>query len=228
MKSLVFDAGPVISLTMNNLLWLFEPLKKAFGGSFYLPEAVKGELVVDPLQTKKFRFEALQVQDLITRGVFEVLEDSKTKQETLDVLRLANNCFRVKGRGLTLVHYGEIAALTAASSVDASALVMDERVTRELVEHPRHLATIMEKKLRTKITVDDNTIAALKKKVKAIPIIRSTELAAVAYEQGLLDKFAAGNTSRYDVLESVLWGLKLDGCAINDRGIKAILAAVKK
>ena len=29
------------------------------------------------------------------------------------------------------------------------------------------------------------------------------------------------------VLESVLWGLKLDGCAINKSGIDAILAATR-
>ena len=55
MKSLVFDAGPIISLTMNNLLWLLDPLKVNFKGEFYIPMAVKGELVDRPLTTKKFR-----------------------------------------------------------------------------------------------------------------------------------------------------------------------------
>ena len=32
MKTLVFDAGPIISMTMNNLLWLLKPLKKQFDG----------------------------------------------------------------------------------------------------------------------------------------------------------------------------------------------------
>ena len=56
MKSLVFDAGPIITLTMNNLLWLLNPLKNNFKGEFYLSAAVKEELIDRPLQTKKYKF----------------------------------------------------------------------------------------------------------------------------------------------------------------------------
>ena len=61
MKSLIFDAGPIISLATNNLLWILEPLKNKFDGKFYLTDAVKRELVDRPLETKKFKFEAIQV-----------------------------------------------------------------------------------------------------------------------------------------------------------------------
>jgi predicted nucleic acid-binding protein len=228
MKSLVFDSGPLISLTMNNILWIVEPLKKAFKGGFYIPEAVKMELVDEPLQTKKFKFEALQVQELISRGVLEVLEDEETKEETLSLLAVANSCFSAKGQNLTIVHYGEVASVVAAMRLNASALVMDERVTRELIEHPQHLAGIMGKKLQTRVNVESTRLAELKKRTGSISIIRSTELATVAFEQGLLDRYASQPSQRKTVLESVLWGLKLDGCAINERGIKAIMAAEQK
>src|SRR3989338_1555612 len=98
MKSVVFDSGPLISLTMNNLLWLLEPLKRAFKGEFFIPEAVKMELVDEPLQTKKFKFEALQVQELISNRVLEGVEDASTKDETLSLLGIANSCFRAGGQ----------------------------------------------------------------------------------------------------------------------------------
>ncbi len=225
MKSLVFDSGPLISLTMNNLLWMLEPLKERFGGEFCMPESVKLELVDEPLQTKKFKFEALQVQELISKRVLNVLEDSATKEETLSLLGIANSCFSARGQNLTIVHYGEVASLVAALHLNASAVVMDERVTRELVEHPQHLAEIMERKLHTKIRVDASRLSELKSRTGGIGIIRSTELAAVAFEKGLLDRYARDSIQRKTVLESVLWGLKLDGCAINERGIKAIMDA---
>ena len=59
MKCLVFDSGPIISLTTNNLLWILEPLKNKFKGRFVITEGVRKELIDKPLTTKKFKFEAL-------------------------------------------------------------------------------------------------------------------------------------------------------------------------
>jgi len=226
-KALVFDSGPLISFTMNNLLWIVEPLKRIFKGEFCIPESVKSELVDEPLQTKKFKFEAFQVQELITNGVLKVLEDDLTKDETLSLLNSANRCFSAKGKELTIVHYGEIASIAAAIHLNAEAIVMDERITRELVEHPQHLARIMEKKLQTTVTANKENLLQLKERTRGISIIRSTELAAVAFENGLLERYLSKSAPglRKTLLESVLWGLKLDGCAINERGIKAIMDA---
>ncbi len=223
MKSLVFDSGPLISLTMNNLLWMLKPLKERFRGEFFITESVKLELVDEPLQTKKFKFEALQMQELVSDGVLNVLEDADTKDETLSLLGIANRCFSARGQNLNIVHYGEVASVVTALRLNASALVMDERVTRELIEHPQHLARIMEKKLQTKIQVDPSMLAELKKRTESVSIIRSTELAAVAFEKGMLDRYVKEGVQGKTVLESVLWGLKLDGCAIDERGIKAIM-----
>ena len=53
MKTLVFDAGPVISLDVTGLLWAIEPLKKRFNGKFYITNSVKKELVDRPFEIKK-------------------------------------------------------------------------------------------------------------------------------------------------------------------------------
>ena len=230
MKSLVFDSGPLISLTSNNLLWLLEPLKKQFKGSFILPESVKSELVDEHIQTKKFKFEALQVQEYINKGILQVYEDKYTKDNTLELLKVANNCFTVQDKKMNLVHYAEIAALATALQLNSEAVVMDERVTREFVEHPLHLAKLTEKKIHANLKTDKVCLSQFKNIVQGVDIIRSTELAAIAFEKGLLKRYTSPNlkNSQKTVLESILWGLKLDGAAINERGIRAIVAAEMK
>ncbi len=70
MKTIVFDTGPIISLTMNNLLGLLEHLKKKSNARFLIPRQVKAELVDNPMNnTKRFMFEAMQVLRIIEKGV---------------------------------------------------------------------------------------------------------------------------------------------------------------
>ena len=35
-KALIFDSGAIITLALNNLLYILKPLKKEFGGEFYI------------------------------------------------------------------------------------------------------------------------------------------------------------------------------------------------
>ena len=68
MKSIILDSGPIISLALNNLLWLFEKVKTDYKINFYITESVKKELVDIPITKKRFKFEALQVMNLIKKG----------------------------------------------------------------------------------------------------------------------------------------------------------------
>ena len=228
-KCIVFDAGPLISLSTNNLLSTLERLKEHYHGKFVMPESVKNELVDDPLRTKKFMFEAMQIQRLISLGIFEVLADAETKELTLELLHLANSCFAAKGKPIQIVHYGEMAAIAAAKLLDAEAIAMDERITRELVEHPRHLTGMMEKRLHTAISVSSQSLLLLQKYVEKAKIIRSVELITVAFELGFLDKYVAPEENipeaRKKLLESVLWGLKMNGCAVSGKEIEEVVAA---
>ncbi len=228
-RTLVFDTGPLISLTVNNLLSTLERLKERYSGRFVIPESVKDELVDEPLRTKRFMFEAMQIQRLISTGVLEVVEDSDTKELTLELLDLANSSFAAKGKAIRIVQYGEMASIAAAKLLDAEALVMDERITRELVEHPRHIADLMEKRLHTSVMVSEANVSLLQKYVAKTRILRSVELIAAAFEFGLLDRYiAAGEEKaipevRQKLLESVLWGLKMNGCAVSSKEIEHIL-----
>ena len=145
MKSIVFDTGPIISLTTNNLLWIIEKLKQRYGGDFIIPREVKYELVNKPIETKIFKLEALQVNLEINKGNLKVVEDPRIQILKNELMNLANNCFYARGYPIKLVQEGEMAALALAIIFNSEAIVVDERTTRELIESPERLARLMSK-----------------------------------------------------------------------------------
>ena len=230
MKSLVFDTGPVISLTMNNLLWLLDPLKEIGKASFFITEQVKRELVDVPLnKTKRYKFEALQVLHYIENGTLEVISNDSMQKDTLNLLSISNNCFSAFGHNMTLVHEAEMSAIALYLQKKADAFVVDERTTRLLIENPKKLHHILEHNLNTKITENKNNLNEFKKITKDVRMIRSVELATISYEKGLLDKYIANMpNSKETLLESVLWGIKLNGCAVSKKEIEQILREEEK
>ncbi len=232
MKSIVFDAGPVISFTANNLLDTLEGLQKKFAGDFLMPESVKGELVDKPLQIKRFEFEALQVQQQIECGTFRLVKNFETVQESERLSHLANSVYYIHGKPLTIVHFGEMSVLAAAKLYHSEAVIIDERTTRLLVEAPTHLAAHLKNKFKAKVRVNERALSELRKRLFGITVLRSAELAAAAFELGLLDKFvnkcrAPNASTKKILLDSVLWGIKLEGCAIAKDEIDEIVAIAR-
>ena len=228
MKSIIFDSGPIISLTMNNLLWTLEPLKKHFNGEFYIPAAVKSEIIDRPLGIKRFEFEAMQVRAEIDCKVIQIIEEEKTHQKSMDLLDLANHSFYVKGTNINIVSIGEMSVLAAALMLSSQAVAMDERTTRDLIERPERIARHLQENLGKKVTIENSNIKQLRGMIKEIKVIRSVELAAVAFEIGLLDGYIdrCRNPSlelKKKLLDSVLWGVKLQGCAVSENEINQII-----
>jgi len=224
MKSLIFDAGPIISLATNNLLWILEPLKNKFDGKFYLTDAVKRELVDRPLETKKFKFEAIQVEKLIENGVLEVMDNNFIRENTPKLLDIANEIFKAYSHYMSIVHYAEISVIVAAINLNADAIVLDEKTTRFLIENPKMIIEILKKTLHTPISINESNLKEFKNIVRDIRTIRSIELVTMAYEHGLLDSYVAKiPDARKNLLESVLWGVKLNGCAVSKDEIEQIV-----
>jgi len=229
MKTMVFDAGPIISLVMNNLLWTLEPLQNKFNGDFYITEAVKKELTDIPLLSKKFKFEALQVQQYISKGVIKIIPDYKIETQTKKLLDSANHSFVAHNHFIQIVHHGEISVLAASCFLNADATVMDERTSRELVERPNVLADVLSKKLHTPVKINKTNLNMFKENLPAIKIIRSFELVTIAFESGLLDKYLEQDEEKAvphlkrTLLEGVLWGIKLNGCAVSRSEIDEII-----
>jgi hypothetical protein len=233
MKGLVFDAGPIISLTLNNLLWLLEPLKSRFGGIFYITPEVYRELIDRPLSTHKYKFEALQILPLISKGILTVAEGPKIEKTSVDLHAMANHCFQAQGNFMNIVHKAEMQVLACAIENNCDTVVLDERITRMLIEKPVLLEKHLERKLHTDVLADQKSLKKVSGMVGHLKVIRSFELVTVAFELGLLDIFALKDEEtivpriREAVLEGVLWGVKLSGCAVREDEIDTVLRLEK-
>ncbi|MBI2655925.1 hypothetical protein HYX06_05900 [Candidatus Woesearchaeota archaeon] len=224
MKSLIFDAGPIISLATNNLLQILPPLKERFNGRFYITKSVKKELVDRPFEIKKFKFEAIQVEKLIEEGILEVIDTNFIRQETPRLLDTANNIFRAFNHSMRIVHPAEMSVISAALEIKSDAIIIDEKTTRLLMENPRFLLEIMRKTLHTPIGINESNLKEFRDRTKNIKAIRSVELVAVAYEKGILNQYITKiPDAKKNLLESVLWGVKLNGCAVSKEEIEQII-----
>ncbi len=224
MKSLVFDAGPVISLATNNLLWILKPLKREFNGKFYITEPVRKELVDRPLETKKFKFEAIQVERLIEDGILDVIDNGFIRDATPRLINAANQIFRAYNNYMKIVHFAEMSVIAAAINLNADAIAIDEKTTRSLIENPRMIIDILKKTLHTSIGINETNLKEFKNNTRNIKAIRSIELVAIAYEHGILNSYITKiPNARKNLLESVLWGVKLNGCAVSKDEIEQIV-----
>jgi hypothetical protein len=221
MTKIILDSGPVISFALNRILWIFERTKEEFGMEFYITNEVKCELVDNPLASKRFKLEALQVLSLIKKGVIKVINDPSITQESLSLLEISNSSFFAYGdTALKLVHLPEMTAIVAAIRYDADAIMIDERTTRYLIEKPNQLKNVMFHRLHTKITVDKKEVSELLKHTQGVKMIRSAEFAAVAFEKGLFDEYLPDMPNGKEVLlDALLWGLKISGCAISEKDL---------
>jgi len=214
MKALIFDSSSIISLALNDLLYILEPLKKLFKGNFYITKTIKAEIIDRSIETKKFMFEALMLQKLIKKGVIEVFDDQLKKEKYLDA---ANNLFKVKGKPINLVHAGEASCLDLYNNLKTNqkAMVIDERTTRMLCENPENLRKLMEKKLRKKIKAKKENYSFF----EGMNIIRSSELALIALNKKIINF----SVPKLKIIEAMLYALKFKGCAISNSEINSLL-----
>ena len=230
MKCLVFDAGPIISLTTNNLLFILDPLKEVHGGEFYITPTVREELVENPIQTKKFKFEALQVLQKIASGVLKIYESPSVLKNAQELLNLANSCYSLDDVNLKIVQLGEMQALALYLEHQSQALVVDERTTRLLIEDPVGLRDILAHRFGNRVKPNKEQLKILQQKIRHVKCLRSTEIAMAAYEHGFLNQFISPDLKapKKMLLQGVLWGLKLHGCGISQDEIDEIVRMEKK
>ncbi|MBN1156388.1 hypothetical protein JXA85_02135 [Candidatus Woesearchaeota archaeon] len=215
MKALVFDAGPIISLALNNLLWTMEPLKKKFSGDFLMTKRIKEETIDKPLEIKRFSFEALQVLELVKNRTIRVVHEATVLQKAEEIIDLCNNIFCAHNHPIQIAHFGEIESIAYCVEKKCNAIVIDERTVRDLIEKPKRLHVLLERKLHTKITVDKDKLKRFSDMVRDIRVIRSVELVTLAFEFGLLDRYVPLDGDKSKLLDALLWGVKLKGCAVS-------------
>lgn len=232
-KIIVFDTGPIISLTINNLLWILDRLKEKFNGEFYITPAVYDELINKPLSTRKYKLEALQVLPYITKGTIKVYTNLAVIELAKQIEELANHAFEIDKNWVQIVHKGEIEAVATAISLQADAISIDERTTRHLIEKPEKIAQHMENTIHKKVLINWKNVEKLKEIIGELKVVRSVELITISYELGLFDNYllsaktkAVPNVKRA-VLEGALWGVKLNGCSVKEEEIEDILRIEK-
>ena len=221
-KSIFFDAGPIISLVMSRLDWILPELKKIYGGKFYITPAVKLELVERPSNIRRFEFEALQVMKMIREGTLEVYEEPiSVRSKQLQVL--ANSTFKVKNKRMDIIQAGEMESVVAAMKTGSNTLVMDERTLRLFIEDNKQLEKLLEYRFKNPIETDLSNRNKFSDQLKDIKIIRSIELVSVAFKLGLLKAYLPPEKGgKAKLLDSVLWATKYNGCAVTEAEINKI------
>jgi hypothetical protein len=218
MKYLIFDAGPIIALTMNGMIGVLEKLKEGFKGEFVITPRVRVELIDGPMKIKKFELEAIQVKNLIDRGILkmssEIIPNSKLDKETKRILNTANGFLKSSktGEKINLIHTGEAECLAFSSLCGGeNVIVIDERTTRMLVESPDNLKRLMEKKIHMPLKQDLDAVRSL----KGYKFIRSAELLFLAYKKGMIPL-----KKEKSLLDALLYGVKFKGTAISSEEIE--------
>jgi len=213
MKYLIFDAGPIISLTMNGMLPILEKLKEVFDGEFILTPRVRNEVVDHPMKIKKYKLEALQVNEMINKGIFkmsnEIISQEKMDKEVKKILRTTNGVLRTTATSekIKIIHEGEAACMAFSNLCgEDNVIIIDERTTRMLTEAPQNLENMMEKKLHTPLDAN----LELLKDLKQFKYMRSAELLFIAYKKNLVPIKKDKN-----LLDALLYGVKFKGCAIS-------------
>lgn len=226
-KVIIFDASTLISFAMNGLFEEIRGLKKIFNGKFLITTEVKKEIIDKPLTINRFKLEALKLKQLLDDKILEMpssvnVKDEEISKKTSEFLSNANNIFRGQIQGeksqktISIIGFGEASCLALSRILTEkkvkNVIAIDERTTRMLGEKPENLQKLLEKKLRTRISLNKENF----KFFKEFKFIRSAELVYIAYKKGIV------KLKNHIVLDALLYGVKFKGCAISENEIKEI------
>lgn len=217
-KFLIFDAGPLISLTMNGLLDILPKLKKVFNGEFVMTPQVKKEVVDRPLKIKKYELEGVKIKNLLDKGIIKLstafIPNNQLVKKARFYMNQANSLFRAKGEKINLIQEGEASCLAFSKLCGCdNVIIIDERTTRMLTEAPENIKQLMERKFHTPLEASHQHLEDF----KGFKFIRSAELLYIAYKKNLFDL-------KKDklLLDALLYGVKFKGAAISSREINEI------
>lgn len=212
------DSSSMISLAINCMSNVLRDLN----AKVVVSEGVYDEIITHPINTKHFALEAMRIRKLFSEGVVSV--EKPDSHLTHRILDLSNSVYSFRGYSMKIIHEGEAEALSLAKAMGADALLVDERTTRLLIEDPEELGKVLSSRNQKEVRMDYGKLQALEKIVSGVSVIRSSEIAAVAYENGILEKYLGKEDHK--VLEAVLCALKFSGCSISWDEISEYMRAV--
>jgi hypothetical protein len=219
-KTVIFDSGTLITLSMNCLLDLLRELKKSSNVKFIITREVEHEAVIRPLKIKKFKLGAMRIKSLIDDKTLEFPESVGINREEISslgnkIMKDANNLFYEHKKAIHIIDLGESSILALSKLLRdrgiRNVIAMDERTTRMLCEKPQNLHKLLERKLHTRLKQKNFS----KKEFHKSSFIRSTEIIYVAYKKGIIKKDK-------ELLDAMLYGAKFKGAAISGNEIKEL------
>jgi len=209
-KALVFDSSSIITLALNSMLNILEPLKKEFNGKFLITPQVHKEIIDNPLKQKRFELEALLISGLVKKGILEIASPKDLSKETDRIIKTANSVFSVDNENMKILHEGEASCFALAELLKPeyeTVLVIDERTARMLAEKPQNLHKLLGKKLHKAIYANKSLFSSF----SGLDIIRSSELLLVAYKKGIINLPASSEQA----VDALLYASKFKGCSIS-------------
>lgn len=208
MKKVVLDSSFIITLASNNLLDIFRFFNDV---DFCCPPSVKKEVVDNGLKTRKYKFQCLRIAKVFQEGLIKVLSPEELEKRKKELLNKLNKLYK-SDEFIKVVHEGEVGALALARIIDAEAVLVDEKTTRLILEDPEKLGSHLESKLHRDIQYNKKLADRLQDISKEFSILRTSEVAMIAYEKGFFDSYKFEDVN---LVEAILWSLRFKGCAIS-------------
>ena len=221
-KAIIFDAGTLISLSMNGLIDELRKLKKIFNGNFLITSQVKAEIIDNPLKIKQFELEALRTRKSLEDGILELAEslgfnNSAIQSESEKIMNTSNSLFQSSRGEVKIMHLGEASCIALSKMLNEkkikNLIAIDERTTRMLIEKPENLKDLLSRKLHTNI----RSLKSNFEYFKEFSVIRSVELVYVLWKKGLMEL-----NDGINVLDALLYALKFKGCSVSSDEIEEI------
>lgn len=217
MKFLIFDAGPLISLSLSGNICILEKiLEKNKDILFILTPQVRKEVVDRALTIKKYKLEAVKVLNLLEKKILRNAEDFVDREtlnkETLEIVNKSGKILNFGSGKVVLIQEGEASCLAFSKLCGKENLiVIDERTTRLITESPDNLRQLMEKKIHIPAKLNNKDLNYF----KDFRYIRSSELVFYAFKNKMIDL-----KNDLDSLDALLYNLKYKGAAISSKEIQ--------
>ncbi|MAG11082.1 hypothetical protein CMI44_02110 [Candidatus Pacearchaeota archaeon] len=221
MKAIIFDASTLISFATACLYEELRKLKKSFNGYFIITNEIKKEIIDKPMRIPRFQLEGIKIKQLLDEGVLELsnaigVKDSEIVAGTKKIMEIANSTFSDDKGNLKLISEGEASCIALSKILNEkkipNVLAIDERIMRSLCETPDGLKKHLGKKMHTKIKIKKENLNFFKE----FKIIRSIELAYVAYKKGFV------KVKGKSVLGSLINALRFKGASASNEEIDEI------
>ncbi len=215
--SIVCDSSSLISFSGTCLADALRFAHSQMNARLYITPGVKNEIVAHPLHVPSHEFSALRLKKLVDDRVLDVIATPNLQRQTRHLLSLANSLFVVRGEPLEIMQEGETECLAVFEGVSASALLVDEKTTRMLVEAPLKLFDAMSSEYEGRVTLNEDALAQWRELTKGIFIMRSSELLALCAERGFFRQYGKYEDA---ALHSALLALRNAGCSLTTNELR--------